>query len=137
MCQAVHRLLESDLDIFRGRGGGNLDLPLGFGGWHGHAGGALASPDLGQEVLIATMVENQLVVHMAGSLPLKQREHGLASAAIANHNAIAVEICSLDFVGACRQVLGSYVESEGHISPRRGLSEGAGGGEQERQRQER
>ena len=116
---------------------GNLDLPLGFGGRHGHAGVALACPNLSQKVLVATMVENQLLVHVAGSLPLEQGEHGVAGVEIADHDEVGVEIGALDLVGAGRQMRGSYVKSEGHISPRSGLSIGAGVVDQERQRHER
>src|SRR5580658_7686581 len=98
---------------------------------------ACASPNLGQEVAVADMAENQLMAHMAGRLLLEQRERGGAGLEVTDGDVVEIDFWLPDLIGAGGHVHRSYVESEGDIGLCIRLSVGAGSGEHERQGQER
>jgi hypothetical protein len=131
-------LLASDFDSSAG-----VRWPLGelkilplLGGGQGHSVAARGSPDLGQDVLAAIMMENQLFRLLGGRLRPDQSLHGCACLEVADRDEVGPHL-SVDDVVAGRHLRLSYLESKRDMGSSSGLRVGSGGGEQERQNHKR
>src|ERR1700733_10913814 len=117
-----------DLSARLRRTAGHLELFFQFRGGDGQCAIARASADLGQEVLVAHMVEHQSGTLVSRTIPLGLRVCGFHAVADTLDKQ-ALE-CGRDFVGAGRQLRLSDLEGKRHVGGDGRLSESAGGTEQ-------